>query len=173
MPWKSFLTSNFADDGVEGLDAEVDTEVDADADGEGLPFTADILEDCAVTDPNVFGLSPLIGGIDAGEEDNGAVASFIEPKVTEDPRVTTKESIKLSYIWVASLWNGTSKLVTVAEDTAVHYQRLSISPHRANARVSRCGWCRADYTRLPHPAIRPPRAPSGEHQRQKRLLVFR
>ena len=93
MPWKSFLTSNFADDGVEGLDAEVDTEVDADVDGEGLPFIAGMVEGCAVTVPNDLGLSPLIGGIDAGEEDNGADASFIEPKVTEDPRVNAKESI--------------------------------------------------------------------------------
>lgn len=87
MPWKSFLTSNFADDGVAGLAAEVDTEVDTEADGEGLPFTAGIAVGCAETDPNVLGASELIRGTDAGEDDNGAEASFIEPKVTEEPIV--------------------------------------------------------------------------------------
>jgi hypothetical protein len=83
VPWKSFFTSNFGVE-VEGL-ADADTDANADADGAGLPFTAASWEGCAVTDPNVLGASDLIGGTDAGEEDNGAEASSIEPKVTAEP----------------------------------------------------------------------------------------
>ena len=84
--WNSFFTSNFADTGVDvdGL-ADADTDVDADDDGAGLPFTAGNGVDCAVTEPNVLGASDLIGGTEAGEEDNGAEASSIEPKVTAEP----------------------------------------------------------------------------------------
>ena len=63
--------------------ADVDTEVDADCEGDGLPFTAGNDVGCAVTEPNVLGASDLMGGTDAGEEERGAVASSIEPKVTE------------------------------------------------------------------------------------------
>ena len=83
LPWKSFLTSNFAEAGVDGLVADVDT--DANDEGDGFPLTAGIGVVCAFTEPNVFGGSGLIGGTDAGEEDNGAETSFIEPKITAEP----------------------------------------------------------------------------------------
>ena len=60
-----------------------DTDVDEDVDG--LPLTADIGVDAAVRVPNVLGASDFIGGTEAGEEDIGADASSIEPKVTEEP----------------------------------------------------------------------------------------
>lgn len=82
LPWNSFLTSNFA--GVDGLAADVDT--DANEEGDGFPLTAGIGVACALTVPNVFGGSALIAGTDAGEEDNGADTSSIEPKVTAEPR---------------------------------------------------------------------------------------
>lgn len=80
-PWNNFLTSSFAVD-VESF-ADADTDVDADCEGDGLPFTAGSVVGCAVTEPNVLGASDLMGGTDAGEEDSGAEASSIEPKVTE------------------------------------------------------------------------------------------
>lgn len=67
--------------------ADADTEVDADCEGVGLPFTAGIVVGCAVTVPNVLGASDLIGGTDAGEEERGAEASSIEPKVTEPAKI--------------------------------------------------------------------------------------
>ena len=60
-----------------------DTDVDEDVDG--LPLTADMGVDAAVTEPNILGASDFIGGTEAGEEDIGADASSIEPKVTEEP----------------------------------------------------------------------------------------
>ena len=60
-----------------------DTDVDEDVDG--LPLTADIGVDAAVTEPNILGASDFIGGTEAGEDDIGADASSIEPKVTDEP----------------------------------------------------------------------------------------
>ena len=70
---------------MDGLPADVDTDADEDEEGDGFPYTADSGAACALTEPNVFGGSALIGGTDAGEEDNGAVTSSIEPKVTAEP----------------------------------------------------------------------------------------
>ena len=47
-----------------------------------LPFELIVV---AGTDPNDFIPSPLIGGTDAGEDEIGADASSIDPKVTDEP----------------------------------------------------------------------------------------
>jgi hypothetical protein len=70
---------------VDGLDCFKDDEparVDA-KEGEALPFTGEFV--AAGTDPNDFTPSDLIGGTEAGEEDIGAAASSMEPKVTAEP----------------------------------------------------------------------------------------
>jgi hypothetical protein len=53
----------------------------ADAEAEVLPFTW--LEDVAGTDPKDFTTSVFTAGMAAGDEDNGAEASSIDPNTTD------------------------------------------------------------------------------------------
>lgn len=58
----------------------------ADVEAEILPFTW--LEDVAGTDPKDFTTSVLTAGMAAGDEDNGAEASSIDPNTTDAGRTT-------------------------------------------------------------------------------------
>ena len=112
--WKRLLTSNLAVFGVEedadgAVDAavevdddveaeEVDVAVDDDdeadaaagADG-GIPVENDVVRECilpfgfAGTEPNDLIPSGFIIGAGAGEDEMGAEASSMDPKVTDEP----------------------------------------------------------------------------------------
>ena len=99
--WNRLLTSNLAcfdvddaaveeDAAVEDDDAVVEDE-DAAADG-GVPVENDVVRECilpfvaaAGTLPKDLIPSGLIVGTDAGEDEIGAEASSIDPKVTDEP----------------------------------------------------------------------------------------
>ena len=76
-------------DGPEGAVEELDVEAAAEG---GVPMENEVVrvwplpfEVAAGTDPNDFIPSPLIVGTAAGEEEIGADASSIDPKVTDEP----------------------------------------------------------------------------------------
>ena len=82
--WNNFLISTLLGLGGADVVVEVDDVFAADGAGdEDLPLAAGV---SAATEPNDFTPSDLIGGTEAGEEEMGADASFIEPKVTAEPR---------------------------------------------------------------------------------------
>ena len=98
MFWKRLLTSNLAGLIAEGVGVDVEDDEAADVDAVavaavaegGVPVENEVVREwtlpfeLAGTEPNVLIPSDLITGTAAGEDDIGAEASSMDPKVTAE-----------------------------------------------------------------------------------------